>query len=312
MRKIYTCFFFLLTLYLPAQNFVPPGATWHYANSLFYPFWEKMVYEKDTLVAGKNCMKMHIERQFFGQAGPGAPFSPSALQHSSRLFYQEGDTLFEGTPNSSYRILFVFNASVGDRWETAPPVSYDSTCTLYNYTELIDTGTVSINGRNLRYWDVAPADSSFMAMSGRFIEQIGYLNGGFYTQFQGPSPEICHDIFVDAAYYVFSCFESDSIGFYNVPQWPYSECEFNFSLDATAGPDLHIFPNPVTDRIYIYSGLDIPCTAEISDMQGQKVMQAGKLYNGQSLELGALPPGVYVLQLSVEGNPLARKKIIKE
>ena len=313
MKKLFTSVFFLLCLYhlLPAQNFVPLGATWHYANNMFYPFWEKMVYEKDTLVAGENCMKMQLEVQNFGQAGPGAPFVPEARTYTHRLFFLQGDTLFERTANSAYHVLFVFNASVGDRWETAAPMYYDSACTVYNYTEVRDTGTVNINGHQLRYWDVGPADSSFMAMEGRFVEKIGYLNGGFHSQFYGPSPAICVNIIVDAAYYSFSCFESDSIGFYNIPQWPYSECEFNFSVDALQDPDIRIFPNPATDHVQVEMATPGMYTVRVLDLQGRTLALPASVENKGRIPFGIYKPGVYLLEISAPGGMRSLYKVLK-
>lgn len=308
MKFLLTIVFALFSACFYAQNFVPVGATWHYTNAVFYPFWEKMLYEKDTLIAGENCMKILRTRQRFVTGMNGTPVSLPP-EHHVQYYSQHGDTLYDAGPGDR-TVLFVFNLNPGDSWEVSAPAQQgsDTACILPNRTYVLDTGTVVINGKSLRYWDVGLNDSSFIHMQGRFIEQIGYMSS-FLLNYNTNN---CAGGVIECCTVFFTCLESDSIGFYNSSEWPYSACEYYYSLSEASGSAIRIFPNPATGRVYIYTGSDLPCTAELYDMQGRKIMQAADLTDGQSLELGALRPGVYVLQLSAGGVPLATQKIIKE
>ncbi|MBL0910871.1 MAG: T9SS type A sorting domain-containing protein [Bacteroidia bacterium] len=314
MKKLFSSAFFLLCLYcpLPAQNFVPIGTTWHHTGIAFTPFWEKTTYEKDTLTSdGRSCMKLSFLRQNFGSAGPGMPYYPSGQEHSYRLFYQSGDTLYERSVSGVYSVFFVLNGSIGDSWETQPPIIESQTCTLYNRTRIIDTGTVVINGKSLRYWDLGPETGSFISMEGRLIEQFGIYVRSFYSKIHGGfgSGNCSQGIFEDM-HINFSCFESDSIGFYNIPHWPYSECEFNFSLGETEAPAIRVFPNPVTDILYIDPGSGV-FDIDILDMQGRVQRTLRQQTPGAGIPFGEFPSGIYMACIKRPGHPEVWQKLVK-
>ena len=295
-----------------AQNFVPLGTTWHHTGIAFTPFWEKTVYEKDTLTAdGRTCMKLYFLRQNFGTDGPGMPYYPSGQDHSYRLFYQSGDTLYERSVSGEYNVFFVLNGSIGDTWETQPPIIESQTCTLYNRTRIIDTGTVVINGKTLRYWDIGPETGSFISMEGRLIEQFGIYVRSFYSKIHsGPGSGNCSQSIFEDVQINFSCFESDSIGSYNIAQWPYSECEFNFSLGETANPGLRVFPNPVTEVLYIDPGPGV-FDVDILDMQGRVQKTLRQQTPGAGISFREFPPGIYMACIKRPGHPAVWHKLVK-
>lgn len=315
MKKLFTSVFFLFCLYylLPAQNFVPLGATWHHTGIAFGPFWEKTVYEKDTLTSdGRSCMKLSFLRQNFGTDGPGMPYYPSGQDHSYRLFYQSGDTLYERSVSGEYSVFFVLNGSIGDTWETQPPIIESQTCTLYNRTRIIDTGTVVINGRSLRYWDIGPETGSFISMEGRLIEQFGIYVRSFYSKIHsGPGAGNCSQSIFEDVQINFSCFESDSLGFYSITQWPYSECEFNFSVNAAQNPDIRIFPNPATDHVQVEMATPGMYTVRVLDLQGRTLALPASVENKGRIPFGIYKPGVYLLEISAPGGMRNLYKVLK-
>jgi len=74
---------------------------------------------------------------------------------------------------------------------------------------------------------------------------------------------------------------------------------------------LKIWPNPVTDKLYI-SGL--PLTGEshlkLFDLSGRLVEESDKNLN-QSLDLRRLDPGIYVLNIHLQDHVI-RKKLTKK
>jgi len=302
MKKILTTLLSLLCMQVfYAQGFVPVGTTWHYANDFMYPYWEKMVYTGNT----GNCMKMEITRQQFTSPQPGQ-IVPEALQYETRYFCMSGDTMY-----SDNYILFIFNAPVGTSWTTAAPIMADSGCMVYNQSYIHDTGTVVINGQSLRYWDVRPVSGSIVAMSGRFVEHVGYLDGGFQLQyFMGPP---CASIIIDGPMLRFSCFDSPDLGAFSTNIWPYSACEYYLQQEEEPGAaDIEVFPNPAAEYLYVRAGQGQQALGlQILDMQGRLLRNINMLSYGEAVSLQELASGVYNLRIFCNGRLQHTQKIVK-
>ena len=83
------------------------------------------------------------------------------------------------------------------------------------------------------------------------------------------------------------------------------------------GTVLHLYPNPTTDQVYIKLGIKkaIGLTVSIVDQMGRHLSQeTHTLGSGEqeiSLNLKDLPAGIYLIQMSAEGEVLTRKVIKK-
>lgn len=76
--------------------------------------------------------------------------------------------------------------------------------------------------------------------------------------------------------------------------------------------NMTVFPNPVTDRAFVKATTPLRnATVSVSDMQGRVVMQDQGV-NGQraSLDLEALPRGVYMLTLAQDGLKVGTQRIV--
>ena len=265
-----------------------------------------MVYEKDTLIAGENCMKIVRTRQRFTTGIDGMPISLPPDYYIS-YYSQHSDTLYKVDPGNR-TVLFVFNLNIGDSWEVLPPMQQgaDTACVLPNKTYVLDTGTVIINGKSLRYWDVGLNDSSFIYMQGRFIEQIGYMSS-FLLNYNTNN---CAGGIIECCTTFFTCFESDSIGFYNTSAWPYNQCEYYYSLGETANPGLRVFPNPVTEVLYIDPGPGV-FDVDILDMQGRVQKTLRQQTPGAGISFREFPPGIYMACIKRPGHPAVWHKLVK-
>ncbi|MEI6020796.1 MAG: T9SS type A sorting domain-containing protein [Bacteroidota bacterium] len=74
--------------------------------------------------------------------------------------------------------------------------------------------------------------------------------------------------------------------------------------------ELRAYPNPATS-VLIVEGLDLSGIISISNLLGEIVLQKNKFDTSQSLDISALPSGVYFLRLeSKERQPVI--KVVKE
>ena len=71
---------------------------------------------------------------------------------------------------------------------------------------------------------------------------------------------------------------------------------------------LNFYPNPVSNgKIYIISKLSLDKEITIFDVLGKKVLQT--ILNSRELNISALSPGVYIIQIK-EGEATATRKLI--
>lgn len=82
------------------------------------------------------------------------------------------------------------------------------------------------------------------------------------------------------------------------------------SLKARVSFKLH--PNPVTDGVvHIESAQAGPKTIHIYDLFGKTVVQRQAAASSLSIRLGALAPGVYMVQVSAGGGMATKKLIVR-
>lgn len=71
---------------------------------------------------------------------------------------------------------------------------------------------------------------------------------------------------------------------------------------------LSFYPNPVSNgKIYITSKFSLDKEITIFDVLGKKVLQT--LINSKELNIGTIPPGVYIIKIR-EGEATATRKLI--
>lgn len=78
--------------------------------------------------------------------------------------------------------------------------------------------------------------------------------------------------------------------------------------------DIVVYPNPVTNRIYILCNDPEtgPVSAEIKDLQGRIVLRSDNRSNPFYLNLEKLTPGFYTVSIQFENHQIINKKIIKQ
>jgi hypothetical protein len=72
------------------------------------------------------------------------------------------------------------------------------------------------------------------------------------------------------------------------------------------GEQYRIYPNPVTDRLYIDIGQSID-RMEVYDLSGSPIIQGLNMSNTDTLDVSALKNGMYLLVIQTGGSLITEK-----
>ncbi|MBN2728396.1 MAG: T9SS type A sorting domain-containing protein [Bacteroidales bacterium] len=95
-------------------------------------------------------------------------------------------------------------------------------------------------------------------------------------------------------------------------QQPYEVFEI-VAIDEVQGPDMSVYPNPVTDILFVeipqFSGENVEYA--LTDMQGRILLQSEIRDSKTEIEMLSQAAGVYFLQMTIDGRKFKTFKIIK-
>ena len=280
-----------------AQSWFPTGATWHYGymNGSFLGY-VKVEVIGDTVIDGHACKTLERTREtvetFSGSYNTEALGTIHAFDSAGVVW------LFVPT-TASFDTLYDFNAAPGNTWQLAAmPEAFDAAA----YAQVVDTGTVLIDGLSLRWMAVdiwCPGSWSF-AVHDTIIERIGT-----HTY---PLPQDPCLAAVDGA-------EGGGLRCYHDPEIDYATyvstaCDLILNLDEqVGGSSWMVFPNPGMDMITINaSGLE-----EVRIQDGIGRIQLARSFpqcDRTDLDLGSLPSGGYVLSVR-QGRAWSHQWLLK-
>ena len=170
MRTMLTFVIVIWSLRTTAQvEWCTPGARWSYAS------WQPFImnphgyghgsYVGDTVVDGFPAHVVRDTMYHFEDVPPGLVYFPSL--HITRV---DGDLLLVRFAPFEWDTIAYFGASPGDRW-----VDRTQYCLLSeNTVEVLDTGTVSLNGVSAKYLDMLEAYPNG-SLTYRIVERVGKL-----------------------------------------------------------------------------------------------------------------------------------------
>lgn len=107
---------------------------------------------------------------------------------------------------------------------------------------------------------------------------------------------------------------SQTCTYYNGYDWCSTELEGDFKTTnlshGTAG-ELHVFPNPATDRLSIMLDSGEPAsTVQIFDLNGKLIVE--KVADTRSLDVMTLPSGLYMIRVGMKDGKILTSKFMKE
>jgi len=95
--------------------------------------------------------------------------------------------------------------------------------------------------------------------------------------------------------------------FFGVPENPNRNVD---RVETHCNASLRIYPNPVQNLLFIQFEDDFPLQYEILDLQGRTVRSLQSARNGQSVDVSALPTGIYLLKFVIK-NQIHVQKFVK-
>lgn len=261
-------YFLLLTLFIRAQIWCPPGAEWTYTftNGWTVDGFARFTYAGDTTIGSipSQVLSMHAEGDLFG-----SPFSEDYGPYYTAL---DGDLVSIWT-TTGFDTLYYFGALPGDHWQLT---SEDGTPSMIPVT-VSDTGTMVIDGLPLRYLTTA---------SDTIVERLGSLHG-----FMLPWVSFT----LDAPGGPLRCYEDIGMA-YNAFWWNYGCGSLTGLHGSESGTVSVIFPNPGTDHLM----LSLPPGRNdilLSDAMGRIVLRSSLSDQQVRVDTSDLGRGVYTYRL---------------
>lgn len=292
MRKIYLLLLLLTFSFCASSQsqaiFCPKGAVWTacYKNTIFSPnsSMSTVSYVSDS-IAGTDTIKILSHSKFYYQCNKSA--------QTRTLLKQKGDTVFMYSKFTAYtwQILFNFACTAGQGWTT----TYD-----YNGPKVVNVTVNTVNnvvenGMTLRQLDVTC--TNFLYSNALIHERYGW---GFPFVYRGQSSSCDGDFFMGNIAYFDQSFSKTYSG---------TNCNLT-GIGDNHRIDLMIYPNPFSTEIHLSNASEnTPCNYTIMNQVGQ-VVKRGNTLESSTIQLSALPDGIYFLQYQADGSSI-HQKIIK-
>ncbi|NUO03267.1 MAG: T9SS type A sorting domain-containing protein [Saprospiraceae bacterium] len=313
MKFLFTLLFLIVCNAAQSQTgFAPVGATWYYTEvaSFSPPRCLKITVEKDTVVQGQPCRKLVRNRAI----------ACAWAQNLVEFVYEADSAVYFFDFNfQAFHLLYDFKLQAGDSWKIPwqvhcelPWCDEPVTDTLVVIVDSISQ--IQINGRWLKRQHVHgfPALNSVpdAYFEGSITEKTGsdrYLFLNFYIDL---IPIVCEDYFPLGL----QSYEDADFGFYETDIFFAGDsCEFLVATNVPSQPPpIHLFPNPVSDKLTIASDNNGKMRYELRSMTGENLKQGVFEYPELEIEMSAFPAGIYLLYSYQDGLCTGIKKVIKQ
>jgi hypothetical protein len=313
---LYIVAFFSITV-ATAQVWCPPGATWHFKRGGPYYSTDgvmELAYAGDVTQLGVSCKKLD------------AAFTGITMYSSPNVITQNFNTYYTHLTNgvlyilngSRFDTIVNFNALPGDKWLRP---GFDSVgsggCNSRRPYTVIDTGHVMVNGSNLKkvtasylgFYNNGPTNTYTFAVQQTFVERILFYGWASYNLF----PIDCErdNIIGGPPVTSFRCYEDDSFPLYNISNYGCGSLTGIKSLQENAD-NIVIYPNPAEDRLTLELPNASHYSLQLTDMLGNNRPLAAEMGDSKlRADLGAIPPGIYFIQVLENGRLVGIEKLVK-
>ena len=282
-------------------------AVWHYdfyvSGSGFY----KIEIGTDTLIQNINCQKYLIKKYTFYQQPGGIYLKGPIIDLPHEYTYSSGDTIFYYKNNKFYT-LFNFNASVGDMWVVNDELIPFPSCDSISRVEVIDTGSIMINGVIRRKILLHTIEGSPIGIDGWIIENIGPIG----SQYLFPTGRNCNDSTVICfEQQSFKCYQDSLIGLFNPSA---IDCEYllnHVGVEETKNQTFRIFPNPTSDFVNIEFKGTGKYELTLFDQNGKIIISKKLTKKKERINLAGFSHGVYTLRIENDKRDITIERIIK-
>lgn len=305
MKKIYLILFVaLVSLNLPAQEFAPVGAKWHYTEK--FAFSSRIDYltitsVKDTTINDIACRKLDCDQVDSRRSG------------SQYVYYDDYQLFFYDKHFEAFQKLYDFNAQLGDTWSVLLKSEAGLVDTLFIKVNAVNT--VEINGVSLKSLDVTYNEKWYdedgmiyynESSNSVITERIGDVDYLFnMPDYSG--------VLVDGSYSEgLRCYEDETIGLYTTGIA--SSCTFAYTAlfdDEALASRVTMSPNPTSGvvTLVIPEGNDI--SVRITDLCG-RVLVSENLVHDNIVDLAGFNNGLYIVEILEQGRIIGYNKIVKK
>lgn len=303
MKKLILIFTFVSSIYANharCQSWAPDGAEWYYDYvNFWYTGYVHVTVLGDTVINDTTCRILHRESVIYNQE-----FGTTNTYYYGRSYmFSDADRvyIFE---NEKFYTLYDFSASPGDTIIIPQNSSLpQSGCDTEGMIVVIDTGTMNINGLNLRKITVHWSDESHWAIYGNVVEYIGPIDS-----YMLPEPNWCVvDLFEGGP---LRCYTDPEFGLYNTGMAP--ECDYLVSLpELTENNEILIFPNPSKGVFNVKVPEELNgCEVKIYDYTGQLIFN-GLITSGEhNTDLTGFASGLYTIRIEAATRTISRTLVL--
>lgn len=298
-----TLFFFavLFSASTYAQSWAPAGAKWHYSYIGFASGYVEIANVGDTIIAGQTCQK--LQKTFNGlQFG----VTPMNYVFDTTYTYENNGIVYVLEQNQ-WKVLYNFNATVGEHWPIAPMPDFGS-CIQNSQLKVLATGTKVINAETLKYLvvDFCNPDLSSQGIQDTIIEKIGFT--GSYML----PADYCLMSLDGNEGGPFRCYSDNNFNTYK----PFYDevCDFIVSTDELAAViQIELAPNPSNGVFEIKTEKQEPLDILVYNQAGVLVSKhhfENPLAN-TTLQLTSQAKGIYFAHLSQGGQKGVKKLVVE-
>ncbi len=296
MKQLFTVSFLFISIFLSAQIWVKPNATWHYDfSTISSGGFMKIQHIADTVIESKNAMVLETTVTAF-TANMNFVISFYYADTLPRNYtYVNGDTVFYWK-NNKFEVLYNFSEIAGGGWISGAESEEVNMCDDTSRVEVISTGMVNILGTNYKAMSLQSTNSSPLRFEGKFNQRFGAYAGDSPWSFLFPNYANCDPLFPNEyASYWFKCFQDDEL-FYNPSG---EDCEYYLTYLGLSDFDkkpLNVYPNPASESIY----LNLTNNLEYSIFDGTGRLCLNGKSEGNQINIEKLNQGTYIIVLKDE------------
>jgi hypothetical protein len=309
MKKCLIILICTFSIQIKAQNsfqWTYSAAVWHLAYTAFVgPGYQKMVYEKDTIINNQPCQKIYREAQIRVNNGGGVYTLTPVFAEPPYFLYKSNDTVFSYHQNS-FHMAFKTNAAVGEIWDMGNYSGFANS--VHAFVKVDSVYFQTYNGQSLRNIKIHHCDANGDSLdiftttdTNAYAGLLGYMSSGIINEKFGPmigfnglnhtSLNLFADEYMPST---LSCYQSAT---FPLIQFNANDCFNNIfvGIDDPIEDDFQIFPNPSHNQININNKAGELMI--ISDIMGKTVFQQQLNSVSEIIDIAQLANGMYLVRV---------------
>ncbi|MBK9191639.1 MAG: T9SS type A sorting domain-containing protein [Crocinitomicaceae bacterium] len=291
MKKHLLVFYTLFSVTGFSQEWAPIGATWHYNYNVStgwfgipgsgYSVFESIA---DTVIDGISCRKIQKSKSY----------EPYSRPNQEYTYYSNDSVFFYDFDSSEFRLLYDFDSSPGEFWYywfqgNSFTGDIDTIKTVVDSTDIITINAIPLKRLYVHLEPIGFEDDwMFDDITGNYPTQI--------VEYIGDLSNMISTFIIDGPVADYSCpsglrcYDDTFIGHYETGI--VDSCNYVNLLvtNEFVQSSVIIYPNPVSDQIYIKGNLQ---EYVIFSMEGHQVLR-GEI-DQHTIEISDLHAGLYII-----------------